>query len=355
MNNVFRWARWVGVLVALAAFITGLCLPEAAQAAQADEHKLNYFQTSRVKIAGRNALRIEIGMTGGEPRYTVKTHSYLRQELVLELPNTQRGRVKSYIPMTNGLANQVRISEVGNSTQIAVELANPVTRDNYRISTLPAERRLKKPARIVLEIMEPSKDGAFSAGPGIKGKTIVVDAGHGGSDSGAVGPTGVMEKTVTLSVAKKVQNLLTQSGARVVMTRTRDVDVYAPNATGKQELQARCDVANRDSRTALFLSIHCNAFSSPSANGMETYYSAGSRNGQRFATLLNQELAKAGGLFNRGVKTANYYVLRHTNMPASLVELAFVTNYREEKLLRSEAYQNKLAAAIVRGIARYFQ
>ena len=356
MNNVFRWARLVGVLVTLAAFFLGM-LPNGAEAARADEHKLNYFQTSRVKIAGRNALRIEIGMTGDEPRYTVTTHNYLRQELVLNLPHTQRGRVKSYIPMTNGLANQVRITEAGSSTQIAVELANPVTSDSYRISTMPAERRLKKPARIVLEIFEPYKDGdgSFSAGSGIKGKTIVVDAGHGGSDSGAVGPTGVMEKTVTLSVAKKVQKLLTQSGARVIMTRTRDVDVYAPNATGKQELQARCDVANRDRRTALFLSIHCNAFSSPSANGMETYYSAGSGKGQRFATLLNQELAKSGGLFNRGVKTANYYVLRHTNMPASLIELAFVTNYREEQLLRSEAYQNKLAAAIVRGIARYFK
>ena len=71
--------------------------------------------------------------------------------------------------------------------------------------------------------------------------------------------------------------------------------------------------------------------------------------------MLNEELARAGGRFNRGVKTANYYVLRHTNMPASLVELAFVTNYQEEHLLNSDAYQNKLAQAIVRGIARYFK
>ena len=88
---------------------------------------------------------------------------------------------------------------------------------------------------------------------------------------------------------------------------------------------------------------------------METYYCAGSAKGQEFASLLNEELAKAGGLFNRGVKTANYYVLRHTNMPASLIELGFVTNYNEEKLLRSDAYQNKLAGAIVKGIARYFK
>jgi N-acetylmuramoyl-L-alanine amidase len=200
-------------------------------------------------------------------------------------------------------------------------------------------------------------DGELAGITGLKGSIIVIDPGHGGSDSGAIGPTGVMEKSVTLRVSNEVKRLLVKEGATVYMTRNADIEVSKKRAkaTDIEELQARCDVANRDSRTALFLSIHCNAFSSPSANGMETYYSAGSRNGQRFATLLNQELAKAGGLFNRGVKTANYYVLRHTNMPASLVELAFVTNYREEKLLRSEAYQNKLAAAIVRGIARYFQ
>lgn len=353
MKNVFRWASLVGVLLA---FIWGLGLSGGMAVAHAGQsHQLNYFQTSKVKIAGRNALRIEIGMTGDEPRYTVKERSYLSKELVLTLPRTSRGRVKSLIPMSNGLAKQVSIKEVGNDTQIAIAMVNPVISDNYRISTMPAERRLKKPARIIVELVEPYKEASVLGGPGLKGKTIVVDAGHGGSDSGAVGPTGVMEKTVTLSVAKKVQNLLTRSGARVVMTRSRDVDVYAPNATGKQELQARCDVANRDSRTALFLSIHCNAFSNPAANGMETYYSAGSAKGRQFATLLNQELAKAGGLFNRGVKTANYYVLRHTSMPASLVELAFVTNYREEKLLNSDAYQNKLAAAIVRGITRYFK
>ena len=349
MNNVFRWASWVGVLMA---FVFGLWLPQMAEAS-GQSHELNYFQTSKVKIAGANALRIEIGMTGDEPKYTVKELSYLRKQLIITLPNTERGKVKSFISLKNEFATQVRISEVGGDVQIAIDFVNPPSNGNYRISTVPAERRKKKPARIILELFKDNADNSGASVPGIKGKTIVVDAGHG--DSGAVGPTGGKEKDVTFAVAKKVQNLLTKSGARVIMTRTRDVDVYAPNATDRQELQARCDVANRDSRVSLFLSIHCNAFSSPAAHGMETYYCAGSAKGQEFASLLNEELAKAGGLFNRGVKTANYYVLRHTNMPASLIELAFVTNYNEEKLLRSDAYQNKLAGAIVKGIARYFK
>ena len=352
MNNVFRCVSWVGVLMA---FVFGLWLPQMTEAASGQSHELNYFQTSKVKIAGSNALRIEIGMTGEEPRYTVKELSFLRKQLIITLPNTEKGKVKSLIPLKSDFATQVRISEVGENLQIAIDFVNPPSSDNYRISTLPAERRKKKPARIIVEMFNGNASNGADNVPGIKGKTIVVDAGHGGSDSGAVGPTGVKEKDVTFAVAQKVQKLLTGSGARVIMTRSRDMDVYAPNATDRQELQARCDVANRDSRTALFLSIHCNAFSSPSAHGMETYYCAGSAKGQEFASLLNEELAKAGGLFNRGVKTANYYVLRHTNMPASLIELGFVTNYNEERLLRSDAYQNKLASAIVRGIARYFK
>ena len=349
MNNVFRWVSWVGVFMA---FVCGLCLPRLAEAAS---HELNYFQTSRVKIDGANALRIEIGMTGEEPKYTVKEFTYLRRQLVITLPNTARGKVKNLIRLKGDLAKEVRIRENGDNLQITIDCVNPPTSENYRISTLPAERRKKKPARIIVEILDGNVGGDTANLPGIKGKTIVVDAGHGGSDSGAVGPTGVKEKDVTFAVAKKVQNLLTRSGASVIMTRSRDVDVYAPNATDRQELQARCDIANRNIRTALFLSIHCNAFSNPAAHGMETYYCAGSVKGQELATLLNEELARAGGRFNRGVKTANYYVLRHTNMPASLVELAFVTNYQEEHLLNSDAYQNKLAQAIVRGIARYFK
>ena len=87
---------------------------------------------------------------------------------------------------------------------------------------------------------------------------------------------------------------------------------------------------------------------------METYYYAGSPRGEQLATLLNEELEKAGGLFNRGVKTANFYVIKHSSMPATLAELAFVTNPKEEQLLSSPAYQMKLAEGIARAISRYF-
>ena len=348
MNNVFRWASLVGVLAAVVMMV----LPFKAEAASHNE--LNYFQTSNVEVEGRKALRIEIGMTEENPEYTVTELTYLRRQLILDMKNTSQGKLKSSINLKGNLAKKVNLEKQGDNLRVSIDFVNEVNSNTYHISTLPAERRSKKPFRLVIDVLEPGFVSDINA-PGIKGKTIVIDPGHGGSDSGAVGPTGVMEKTVTLAVSQKVQDFLTKAGANVIMTRNTDVDVYGPNATSKQELQARCDVANRNPQTALFVSVHCNAFSSSSAHGMETYYAAGSSRGQKLAAYLNDELKKAGGLFNRGVKTANYYVLRHTSMPASLVELAFVTNYREEKLLNSDSYQNKLAKAIVQGIARYFR
>ena len=191
-------------------------------------------------------------------------------------------------------------------------------------------------------------------GQGSSVQTVVIDPGHGGSDTGAVGPTGVTEASVTLAVSKDLQSILENSGARVTMTRNKDVDVYGPNASDRQELQARVNVGEYTPGAELFVSIHCNAFSNPASHGMETYYYAGSPRGERIATLVNEELEKAGGLFNRGVKTANFYVIKHSSMPATLAELAFITNAREEQLLSNAQYQMKLAEAIARAIGRYF-
>ena len=88
---------------------------------------------------------------------------------------------------------------------------------------------------------------------------------------------------------------------------------------------------------------------------METYYYPKTDADERFATLLNEELAAAGGLHNRGVKYAKFYVLRHTEIPAALVELGFLSNPEEEALLADAAYQKRLAQALVRAIERYFE
>ncbi|MBF1688358.1 MAG: N-acetylmuramoyl-L-alanine amidase, partial [Selenomonas sp.] len=110
---------------------------------------------------------------------------------------------------------------------------------------------------------------------GLKGKKIAIDPGHGGSDSGAIGPTGVMEKNVTMRVSRELKRLLEAEGATVVLTRTTDTEVSdkGANATAVEELEARCEIANR-ANADIFLSIHADAFTNREVKGTTAYYYA---------------------------------------------------------------------------------
>lgn len=171
---------------------------------------------------------------------------------------------------------------------------------------------------------------------------IVIDPGHGGSDPGAVGPNGLKEAHVNLAVALKVAEKLRKAGVEVKLTRTSNVFV---------DLQPRCDIAN-SWMADYFVSIHCNAASTPQAHGTETYcYKFGGK-GEVLAKAIQAQLIAVTGRANRGVKEANFYVLRKTNMPAVLTELAFISNREEERLLASTTYQEKCAMAIAKGIGK---
>ena len=172
---------------------------------------------------------------------------------------------------------------------------------------------------------------------------ICLDPGHGGSDSGAVGPTGVQEKIVALLVAIEVWRQLIRAGYEVFMTRDSDIDV---------SLGQRVQMAN-DIESDLFLSIHCNAYTDRTANGTETYHFPGSEAGKKLAGAIQFDLVAQLKRRDRGVRNANFAVLRETNMPAALVEIAFVSNPEEEGLLENSIFQVKAARAIVTGIARY--
>ena len=344
-------------LLAFVALILCMTVSEGFAASQ-PMHKLNYFQTSTIQKDGQDVLLIEIGMNKDKLEYDVVVKPYMKNRLIINLQRTTPGKIDRDIPLKSDLAKRVKIQELEKGrTQVSVDLAHEaVEGTSYNVYTLPEDRKAKKPYRLVIEVMMPPAPAVDdNKVEGLKGHAIVLDPGHGGSDSGAVGPDDVTEKEVTLAVSKKVQALLQAGGARVIMTRETDRDVYGINATDRQELQARVNVSLYAPESEIFVSIHCNAFSNPAAHGMETYYYDGSYRGQRLATLLNEELAVAGGLFNRGVKTANFYVIKHTNVPASLIELGFITNYQEESLLADDAYQDKLALAITKAIGRYFQ
>ena len=192
--------------------------------------------------------------------------------------------------------------------------------------------------------------------PGLKGKIIALDAGHGGSDSGAIGPTGVTEKGVTLRVAKALQKLLQAEGATVLMTRTTDTEVSPKkaNASDVEELQARCDVGNNGDAD-IFISMHMDSFTNSTPSGTTGYYySKASQRSQRLAQYVSEGVSTALGTGYRGNKSCNFYVVKHTDMPATLVEMAFISNDQEERLMNSEDGINRAAEGILNGLRRFF-
>lgn len=180
---------------------------------------------------------------------------------------------------------------------------------------------------------------------------LCLDPGHGGYDPGAIGPTGLKEKDVVLAVALEAGSLLKNSPIDVIFTRTTDRVPWPVEKS--QELAMRSEIANR-SGADLFVSIHCNGAADPGANGTETYYYEGSSRGAEAAKSIQTRLVEALGLRDRGVKTADFYVLRKTAMPAVLVELAFITNPQEERLLSQADFRIRAAKAIAQAVADYF-
>jgi N-acetylmuramoyl-L-alanine amidase len=184
--------------------------------------------------------------------------------------------------------------------------------------------------------MERARGGSLS------GWRFCVDAGHGGSETGAVGPTGLTEKEINLNVAFKLKMLLEAEGAEVYMTRTDDSYVG---------ISQRWQMANALG-VDRFISIHHNGLSNPSVNGTETLVSVNaSQESLELANSVQAELVGTFGLPNRGVKKVDYVgVLNNTTMPAILTEASFMTNPQEEQRLRDDNYLMREAEAILRGI-----
>ncbi|RPF49680.1 N-acetylmuramoyl-L-alanine amidase [Thermodesulfitimonas autotrophica] len=180
---------------------------------------------------------------------------------------------------------------------------------------------------------------------------VCLDPGHGGYDPGAVGPGGLKEKDVTLAVALRAGFYLQESGAEVFFTRASDRVSWLPEVG--RDLAARVEIANRG-QADLYLSIHCNSAPTPEAGGIETYSFRQMGKAAEVARLIQAELVRELGLRDRGVKTAGFYVLRHTAMPAVLTELAFISNPREEKLLSDPGFQERAAKALARAVAVHY-
>ncbi|MFN8670881.1 MAG: N-acetylmuramoyl-L-alanine amidase [Candidatus Sericytochromatia bacterium] len=179
--------------------------------------------------------------------------------------------------------------------------------------------------------------------PKLNGKyLVVVDAGHGGPDPGAIGPSKIQEKDVTLAVSYYLSKMLKDNGIGVLMARGDDSDI---------DLQPRVDVANNNNAD-LFVSIHCNALDGNSPSGIETYY----RTPQSldFGKIIHKNVVQGVGTPDRGLRgDRNLFVIRKTTMPSVLIEIGYITNPTEEANLSNSAHQKKIAQSIYKGIKEY--
>jgi N-acetylmuramoyl-L-alanine amidase len=179
--------------------------------------------------------------------------------------------------------------------------------------------------------------------------SVAIDAGHGGIDPGAVGPQGLKEKVVTLDVARRVQALLRAAGEQAFLTRTDDARLDTSQA---RDLRARVRLAN-DRQVDILVSIHCNSFRSAAAKGPRTYYQPGSQDGQRLAQCIQDQLRAVVGYGAQEPTPENHLITRESQMTAVIVELAYISNHDEERLLRTPAFRKRLAEAVVQGILDY--
>ncbi|MBU2702926.1 N-acetylmuramoyl-L-alanine amidase [Sporomusaceae bacterium BoRhaA] len=301
--------------------------------------------------SGATTLRMVIDMTG-----PVQVDGSLlaspSPQLIVNIKNANASKVDDVL-LDGKVASKINVSSATGNAKVVIDLPNSISRSDYHVFTLPSDSKNNKPYRVVVDINKPVLSSNVHYSAGLSDKVIVLDPGHGGSDPGAIGPGKDQEKTVTLAVAQKVKSLLEKSGATVLMTRQTDVDVYGPNASGADELGARADVANHR-KTDVFLSIHANSFGNPTVGGGATYYYPKSNADSLLAQSIQDAYIQATGLSDRGIYQANFYVLKHTSMPASLIELAFISNPAEEKMLMDDAFQQKMAQGIVQGLDSFF-
>ena len=293
---------------------------------------------------------------------------------------TQSHPQRVQVTLTLQAIQDYRIAVQSAPHRVTVELLGVAT-------TVPSSARTAKKSTPQTSPVEPSPQAAFSS-RAHRRPVICIDPGHGGHDPGALGPTGLAEKTVVLQVAKELRQLIRQEMPQYRVVLTRDQDIFV-------SLAERARMAN-EQQAQVFISIHANSSPHSEASGIETWYlsfAASARakqiaarenrmSEQQLSTLelirrdlhetdrINQSAALAQstqqslvehmaahypGVIPRGVEGAPFTVLHRTTMPSILVETAFISNPQEEARLRTTQYQRALAQGMLRGLRQFLQ
>lgn len=185
----------------------------------------------------------------------------------------------------------------------------------------------------------------------VTNRSIIIDAGHGGGDPGAIGKSGSLEKEINLSIALKLQDFIEQNGGVVLMSRTDDNGL----ANSKREDMKIRRKLREENSGDIFVSIHLNSFPEASCSGAQTFY-ANNEESKRLAEKVQKNMVKFLDESNTRIakKLTDVYLLKNVNIPSIIVECGFLSNSAEEKLLLDDEYQSKIAFSIYAGILEYF-
>lgn len=371
-----RWRLWFFCIIFLV-FAIQSCAGARYSLQGISPHSEAEF--TRVVITTDGPVRPKIGRLAEPDR------------LYLDLPNTHLTPdwATHNITVADGRLQTIQVTEPKrNYVRIIFELD---TFEQYRVSTQTA------PYRVVAELL--GKNGRKQTETNTNAKainvnapqrplTIVLDPGHGGKDSGAIGPTGLEEKAFVLRVAKELRRVLQRELPQARIILTRDQDIFIP-------LKDRTKIANQH-KADLFVSLHANSSPNREASGIETWYLSFAANdrakrqaarenmmatGQLSdlelilrhlqetdrinqsatlaqitqAALSRHMLARYPDMTDRGIEGAPFVVLLHTAMPSVLVELSFISNPQEEQRMRSAEYHRSLAQGVFQGLQRFLQ
>lgn len=185
----------------------------------------------------------------------------------------------------------------------------------------------------------------------VTNRTVIIDAGHGGGDPGAIGINGTLEKDINLNIALKLQKFIEENGGVVLMTRTED-GMLAENK--REDMKIRKKLRDENS-SDIFVSIHLNSFPSANCSGAQTFY-ANDDNSKLLAEKIQKNMVKFLDENNPRVakKLTDVYLLKNVNLPSIIVECGFLSNSNEERLLSDDEYQSKVAFSIYSGINEFF-
>ena len=183
------------------------------------------------------------------------------------------------------------------------------------------------------------------------GMTVVIDAGHGGRDGGVKGVTGAEESGINLAISKSLRHFLREAGYKVVMTRENADGLYGNVTSGfkRADMTARKDIIN-EAEPDLIISVHQNSFPQKEYRGAQVFFAPNSEGGREMGDKMQSVLNGALPASDRVAKGGDFYILQCTQYPSLLVECGFLSNYEDEKLLMSSAYQEKVAYSITVGV-----